>query len=66
MCIIADEIINVSDTKIFVGTDVAKKRQYVCYSNSVSNVVNHNVMILPVPNPDTLQFVYLTNYEDFF
>lgn len=66
MCIIADEIISVSDTKIFVAPDVSGKRQYVCYSNSVSNVVEHNVMILPVPNPGTLQFVDLTNYEDFF
>lgn len=66
MCIISDEIIAVSDTKIFVAPDPNKQRQYVCYSNSVINAVNSNIMILPVPNPQTLQFIDLTNYKDIF
>ena len=65
MCIIAEEIESVSNTKLFCGLNQDKTRQLTVYSNDV-NSVGTNAMILPVTNPESIEFHDLTEYEDFF
>lgn len=65
MCIIAGEIESISKTKLFGGLNSDKSRQITIYSNDV-NSINNSAMILPVLNPQSIQFHDLTEYEDFF
>ena len=37
-----------------------------CGSNEVINNCKNNVMILPVPYPDTIEFIDLSNYTNIF
>lgn len=64
MCIISGPIKDVSSTKIFVLPNVDFSRQMTVYSNKVDTPGN-NLMILPVPNSQTIQFHNL-EYEDLF
>jgi hypothetical protein len=66
MCIIANRIISVKDTKLFCGTNADKTRQFIVYANNVNNPTLNNVMILPVWNPDTVEFHDLSGYKDLF
>ena len=66
MCMISNEIESVSNTKILVAPNHDKTRQLTVYSNYVSNVSESNAMVLPVPLPQTLQFIDLSNYDNLF
>lgn len=66
MCIIGKYIKKVSNTKILVGPNETHDRQIVIYSNEVINNCKNNVMILPVPYPDTIEFIDLSNYTNIF
>ena len=66
MCIIAHPVDNVGATQIFVAPDASRQNQITVYSNVVNNSTENNSMILPVPYPDTISFVDLSNYPTFF
>lgn len=66
MCVISGKIESVNNTKIFCGTDEDKKNQLTVYSNNINNITVNNVMILPVPFPDTVKFHDFSNYTNFF
>ena len=55
MCIISSYVKKVSKTKIFTIPSQDSKRQLTVYMNSVDSPVT-NIMCLPVPNPDSVQF----------
>ena len=55
MCIIAGPVKSVSSTRIFVAPSTQGDRQLTVYSNTVQTDAR-NLMILPVPNPQTVQF----------
>lgn len=63
---ISTEIQKVSKTKILVAPNDDKTRQLVIYSNYIDNISDLNAMILPVPLPDTVQFINLSNYKNLF
>lgn len=66
MCIIAGPVESVSTTKIFVAPSKGGDRQLVVYSNSVSTK-SSNMMILPVPHPETLRFEKdVMDYKDLY
>lgn len=66
MCLISTEIQKVSKTKILVAPNFNKTKQLVVYSNFVNNISDSNAMVLPVPNPNSVQFINLSNYVDLF
>lgn len=66
MCLISTEIESVSNTKILVAPNYNNTRQLTVYSNFVSNVSESNAMVLPVPLPQSLQFINLSGYKDLF
>lgn len=66
MCIISGEIESVSNTKIFCGVNKNKTQQLTIYANNVDNITTNNMMILPVPFPETVNFYDLSNYVNFF
>lgn len=66
MCLISLPIKNLAKTKIFVGTNKNKTEQITVYSNVVDNISNNNAMILPVPYPETIKFINLSNYKNIF
>lgn len=66
MCIIDDEIVDIANTNILCSLSKDKKRQLIVYSNIIDNELDTNAMILPVPNPETLQFHNLENYKHIF
>jgi hypothetical protein len=66
MCIIAHPVDHVGATQIFVAPDASRQNQITVYSNVVNNTTENNSMILPVPYPDTISFVDLSNYPTFF
>jgi hypothetical protein len=66
MCIINSEIESVSKTKILVGLSKDKKRQITVYSNIVNTPVSNNFMVLPVPYPESVQFINLSDYKKLF
>lgn len=58
MCIILKPVRSVNNTKIFVAPSLpfsSTERQLTVYLNSV-NTLDSNMMILPVPYPDSLKF----------
>ena len=66
MCILSATVETVAATKLFTSVLQNGQRQFVVYSNTVDTTVENNTMILPVPNPDTVQFVNLSTYKHFF
>lgn len=66
MCMISNEIETVSNTNILVAPNHNNTRQLTVYSNYVSNLSESNAMVLPVPLPQTLQFIDLSNYTNLF
>lgn len=66
MCIISAEINDVSDTNIFVAPNHDYTRQLVIYSNKIDNIANNNTMILPVPYPESVDFIDMSDYGHFF
>lgn len=67
MCIITDEIKEVTNTEILVCLDKNKKEQLTVYSNKTVNYTRDNFMVLPVPTDvsDQIKFVDLTDVEVF-
>jgi len=65
MCIINDEA-DVADTQIFVAPNTNRTRQITVYANSVQTQRINNMMILPVPYPETIDFIDLSKYSDMF
>jgi hypothetical protein len=65
MCIILSTVDKVANTKIYVSPDKENKRQLTVYSNEVATK-EENAMILPVPNPETIELLDLSNYPKFF
>ena len=55
MCIISHKVVSVNTTKLFLLLSQDRKRQLVVYSNTV-NTSQNNVMILPIPTPDSVVF----------
>jgi hypothetical protein len=51
MCIIANPVVNVASTKLYVSPNKAGTRQLTIYSNDV-DTMSENAMILPVPTTD--------------
>ncbi len=66
MCIVSLNVASIADTKIFVGLSSDKRRQLTVYSNQIDNDSNNNAMILPVPFPESVEFVNLRNYKNLF
>lgn len=66
MCIVSLDVASIAKTKILVGISKDKKRQLTVYSNQIENHSNNNAMILPVPFPETVQLVNLSNYKNLF
>ena len=66
MCLISTEIETVSNTKILVSPNYNNTRQLTVYSNFVSNISDSNAMVLPIPLPQTLQFIDLSEYNNLF
>ena len=66
MCLISTEIQNVSKTKILVAPNFDKTRQLTVYSNFVNNISESNAMVLPVPLPNSVQFIDLSKYANLF
>ena len=56
MCIITEPIENITNTRIIVSIN-NNLEQLTIYSNCINNSIENNYMILPVPNPDTLEFI---------
>lgn len=65
MCII-NEPARVTKTQIFVAPNANKDKQLTVYCNKVMTDSTNNVMILPVPNPDSVKFHDLSDYKDIF
>lgn len=65
MCIILSKVDKVSNTKIYVSPDKENKRQLTIYSNEVATETK-NAMILPVPNPESIELIDLSKYSKFF
>lgn len=63
---ISTEIKSVANTNILVAPNYNNTRQLTIYSNNVNNVSKSNAMVLPVPLPQTLQFIDLSTYSDIF
>ena len=66
MCIISKPVNKVTATKILVAIDESRTRQLIVYSNKIDNVSQANAMILPVPNPTSIKFHDLSNYDNIF
>ena len=67
MCIIANPVVKVASTKIWVSPNKDGTRQLTIYSNSVETMTK-NAMILPVPTTDvdSIKFLDLSFYQRFF
>ena len=66
MCIISQAVKEVEATKILVAINSKTQRQFTVYSNRVDNDISTNAMILPVPNPKTVQFHDLSKHKNIF
>jgi hypothetical protein len=66
MCIFIGDIKDVSETKLFVSASAGGSRQLVVYTNGVDNESSGNAMILPVPHPETVKFIDMQHYKNFF
>lgn len=65
MCIILAQVEEVNATKIFTSLTHDQERQFLVYSNQVETDFD-NLMILPVPNPESVVFVNLSKYSKLF
>jgi hypothetical protein len=66
MCIISDSIKKVANTKILVINSKDQTGQITVYENRVDTHSMSNAMILPVPHPDTVNFIDLSKYNHIF
>lgn len=65
MCII-NEPAEVNETQLFVAPHSNGLDQITVYANKVKTNSNNNMMLLPVPYPDTVKFIDLQNYQSIF
>jgi len=61
-----NEEADVAETELFVAPNTERTHQITIYANSVQTTSRNNMMILPVPNPETVKFIDLSNYSDIF
>ena len=66
MCLISDDIESVSNTNILVAPNYNNTRQLVVYSNYINNISESNAMVLPIPLPQSIQFIDLSGYKNLF
>ena len=66
MCIISLAVQKVAGTQILTGVDAKRKRQIVVYGNTVDNNHDGNAMILPIPHPESIEFINLSDYKNIF
>lgn len=66
MCCISAPIKVVGSTKIFCAPNSDNTKQITIYENVVDNITKNNIMILPVPFPDSVEFHDLSEYPHFF
>jgi hypothetical protein len=64
MCIVPFPIHSISSTKLFVLPSVDKNRQMTVYQNNVDSI-DENLMILPFPDPKSLQ-LHKVKYKAMF
>lgn len=62
MCYIGQPIYNISNTKIICIKN--GDEQITIYSNCIYNNYDNNVMIIPVPNPETVSFISLDSMNE--
>lgn len=55
MCFIGQPINYISNTKIIIIANSSE--QITIYSNCINNIYDDNVMIIPVPNPESVSFI---------
>lgn len=65
MCI-CNEKAHVHSTQILVAPDAGKVNQLTVYSNEVETDSKNNMMLLPVPYPESVKFVDLSSYATIF
>ena len=65
MCII-NEPAEVHETEILVSPHSNGTDQLTVYANNVQTESNNNMMLLPVPYPNTVEFINLENYQSIF
>ena len=66
MCIITQTVRDVSKTRIYTTLNKKGTHQVLVYQNFVDTPSKSNTMILPVPNPDSLVFINMEEYPEFF
>ena len=66
MCIITATVDKVAATRLFTCACNDGKRQFVVYSNTVDTPVLNNTMVLPVPNPHSVDFFNMSHYKTFW
>lgn len=66
MCILSATVDSVAATKLFTCPLQDGKRQFVVYSNTVDTPIENNTMVLPVPNPDSVEFFNMSHYKTFW
>lgn len=66
MCILSATVDKVAATRLFTCACDNGNRQFVVYSNTVDTPIANNTMVLPVPNPETVQFFNLSHYKIFW
>ena len=66
MCMISLPINEVTNTNIFVALSDNKKQQLTIYSNLIDNQINSNAMVIPVPNPESIQLHDMSKNKSFF
>ena len=65
MCIILARVESVSNTQLYISSSKTKERQLVIYTNKVTSP-DSNAMILPVPNPLSVELLNFRHYKDIF
>ncbi len=56
----------VKDTNIFVALNDDRTQQLTIYSNLVDNQTNSNAMVIPIPNPESVQLHDMSANKNFF
>lgn len=54
------------NTEVFVAPDITHKRQLNVVSHTIYCKDDHTLLIVPVPNPNTIRFINLTKYPEIF
>ena len=65
MCIILSQVESVSNTQIYVSSSKDRRKQLTIYTNQVETHIK-NAMVLPVPNPLSVELLNFTKYKNIF